>query len=172
MRKEIKGFIAILFVATSVVSTVFFVVPAQAERTTITIDWTRLYLTRSYDIDDDSKFYLQIKYKDRSGWHVAESGKVKISEIKENMYYPATSFTIANIMVNEYIYVRMMEWDFWSRDDQICKEYMKNSKTRIYHGSWDISVYLAMGFTAYSVGEGNSTNKFGTWFYIDIRNLG
>ncbi|NHJ84352.1 MAG: hypothetical protein FK734_02760 [Asgard group archaeon] len=171
MKKEIKGIFVALFIATSIATTFFGIMPVKAERTTIDIEWRQLYLTCSYDKDDDARFYVQIKYKDKSGWHVAESAKKKFSDILEGMYYPDTSFTIDDVIVNDYIYIRLMEWDFCARDDQISKVFINNSKARITCGSWDISLYLVAGFTAYSIGQSDSENEHGSWFYIEVQNL-
>ncbi|MGC9780819.1 MAG: hypothetical protein HZR80_16370 [Candidatus Heimdallarchaeota archaeon] len=153
------------------IATVFLVLPTKAERTTIDVDWTKIYLTQSYDFDDNGRFYIQIKYKDDSGWHVKNSPNVKLYNIEEGYYYPAKSFDIEDVIVNEYVYVRMMESDLL-KDDQICAELEMDSGNGINQGSWDIAIYLYIGFLSKEVGQEESENENGDWFYLEIQNLG
>lgn len=173
MKKEIRGLVAIFFVTLSVISTTFLLLPTKAESTSISVSWTFIYLTQTWDSDDNSNFFIQVKYKDNNGWHTKNSDIHKCKNIEPgDTYNPAIVFTISYIDVNQYIYIRMMEADWLSKDDQVCKDGYLNTGKGINDGDWDIGIYLQAFFTTIPVGKSATENQYGDWFYTAVTNLG
>jgi len=173
MKKEIKVFLAILLVTLNIIGIFLLILPTKAESTTISVSWTKIYLTQSWDSNDDSKFYIQVKYKNNNGWQVISSSKHKCENIEPgDTYNPGIVFTIEYIDIDQYIYIRMMEYDSLSYDDQVCKDGELNTGKSIDQGTWEIPIYLPAFFSSRSVGETATANQYGDYFVATVTNLG
>jgi len=162
--KQLKLVGMLLLIVFSAFSIIFFITQIQASSIPMHIIWNKVTVTDDYDPGTGKgKFKIQIKYNDGQNWRVQHS---ITHECYPGTYYPQITFTLdEEVLVGTYVYLRLLEDDFFS-DDQIIKPYVENSGHDINNGNWYCKFYVGTTFEQYSAYDYNTNgDKMWVTFY-------
>ena len=116
MSKKLKSSVLFLLIVLSAFSIILFIPRTQAASIPMHIIWDKVTITFSYDNNDKGEFKIQVKYNNGQDWKAQKSATHKCSI---GTFYPQITFTLNDeVLVGSYVYLRMIEADFWSKDDQ------------------------------------------------------
>jgi len=155
-----------------IIGSTFLIMPVKAtEKITILVIWKRVKVKYTYDEDSVGEFRIQVKYYTGSKWKMDESEKYKIDSTKlDVMRNPEVHFQLRyDVPVGSYMWFRMIEDDFWGKDDQIIRPVKQNSGSKIDDGDWHI--YQHIYSSTWERLDASGYNKYGEYFEVYLINL-